>query len=156
MNFDDDDSNSPIKKRQVYSEGGSSGKKAKLTSVHRLILLCIVPQVKETYENMKILFYLTKINNISFKFVCDFKLLLIVNGQQTATLTYPSPYCFVTLKDLRKNEEENDSNKQNGEESNSNEQTEEGDISSDQNHGMCDDKGLPPISSECMALRMEI
>lgn len=89
------------KKRALYSEGGSIGKKCKLSSVHKLILLCIVPQIKESYDNVKLLFDLTKINNISFKFVADFKLLLIINGQQTATSMYPCPYCFVSLNDLK-------------------------------------------------------
>lgn len=78
------------------------GKKAKLTSVKRVIILCIVPNMKETYENTKLLFDLTKIINIPFKFDCDFKLLLIDIGQQSASAMYPCPYCFVSLKDLRK------------------------------------------------------
>lgn len=46
----------------------------------RLIMLCIVPDVKESYANLKILLDLTKINDIPFKFISDFKLLLIING----------------------------------------------------------------------------
>lgn len=67
----------------------------------RVILLCVVTKIKESYENMKILFDLTQINSIPFKFDADFMLLLIVNGQQTATATCPCPYCFVVLRDLR-------------------------------------------------------
>lgn len=70
-------------------------------SVKRIVLLCVVPDIKETYENVKILFNLIKIKNISFKFVADFKLLLIINGQQTASAMFPCPYCFVSLKDLK-------------------------------------------------------
>lgn len=77
------------------------GKKAKLTSVNRLLILCIVPNIKETYDNIKTLFGLININKTSFKFVLDFKIMLIVNGQQTATAMYPCPYCFVSLKSLR-------------------------------------------------------
>lgn len=95
-----EDFNGP-KKRKSYEEGGSISKKGKLTSVDSLILLCITPDIKETHANMKILFELTNINKIPFKFVADFKLLLIVNGQQTATSAYPCPYCFVSLHDLR-------------------------------------------------------
>ena len=93
--------NIPLKRRRVYSEGGSTGAISKLTSVHRLIIICIVPQIKETYDNVKLLFDLIKINNISFKFIWDFKLLLIVNGQQTATSIFLYPYCFVSLRNLR-------------------------------------------------------
>lgn len=88
-------------KRTLYSQGGSMSKKRKLSSVDRLILLCIVPEIKESYENVKLLFELTGINNIPFKFAADFKLLLIVNGQQTASATFPCPYCFIPLSNLR-------------------------------------------------------
>lgn len=97
-------------KRSLYSEGGSTAKKAKLTSVQRLILLCIVPDVKETYTNIQLLFNLTNINKIPFKLVCDFKVLLIINGQQTASSMYPCPYCFVTLHDLKVTQENKNSN----------------------------------------------
>ena len=89
------------KKRSLYCEGGSVGKEAKLTSVERLIILCVVPKIKETYENLDLLFTLTKVNNIPFKFIADFKLILIINGQQTASATNPCPYCFITLKNLK-------------------------------------------------------
>ncbi|CAH1107748.1 unnamed protein product [Psylliodes chrysocephalus] len=84
------------KKRKLYAEGGSVGVKPKLCSVNRLLMMCTVPNIKESYDNCKL-----KINDISFKFVCDFKLLLIINGQQTATSSHPCPFCFVSLKTLR-------------------------------------------------------
>ncbi|GLV33226.1 hypothetical protein CBL_08394 [Carabus blaptoides fortunei] len=58
------------------------------------------PLVGETYENVKTLFELTKVNEIPFKFNSDLKLILIINGQQTATATYPCPYCFITLSEM--------------------------------------------------------
>lgn len=88
-------------KKIPYSDGGSFAKKRKLNSVYRLILLCIVPNIKETYENVKKIVELTQLNDIPFKFVSDFKLLLIAIGQQTATATYPCPYCFVKLNELQ-------------------------------------------------------
>ena len=90
----------PVKKRK-YNEGGSIGNMSKVTSVHKLIMLCAVPSIKESYDNIKVLFDLTNINNISYKFISDFKLILIINGQQTATSMYPCPYCFVSLKTLK-------------------------------------------------------
>ncbi|CAH0560139.1 unnamed protein product [Brassicogethes aeneus] len=89
----------------------SSSKKIKIdkcTSVHKLTILALVPNIKETYENLKILFDLVKINDISIKFVSDFKLLLLVNGQQTATSLFPCPYCFINLQDLRDRKDLND------------------------------------------------
>ena len=62
-------------KRTLYKDGGTVGKKGRLTSVKRLILICIVHQVKEFYSNMKILFDLCQVNKVSFKFVADFKLI---------------------------------------------------------------------------------
>ena len=80
-----------------YFTGGSiSTNERKLTSVYKLILLCMVPRIKETYENFKTLVQLTKLNEIPFKFLADLKLVLLANGQQTATATYPYPYCFIT------------------------------------------------------------
>lgn len=73
--------NEDEKSRTLYSAGGSISKKRKLNSVYRLILLCTVPKIKETYHNVKILFELTKLIEIPFKFTADFKLLLIVLGQ---------------------------------------------------------------------------
>ena len=55
---------------------------------------------------MKTLFDLIRVNDIPLKFLADFKLLLIVNGLQTATASYPCPYCQVKLRTLRgKNEQ---------------------------------------------------
>ena len=56
--------------------------KPKLTSVNRLIMLYVVPQIKETYNNVDLLFQFSKINNISFKFVSDFKLLYLMDSKQ--------------------------------------------------------------------------
>lgn len=88
-------------KRTTYAEGGTVGKKAKLTSVKRLILLCVVPDIKESYKNLDLSFKLSKINDIPFRFLGDLKILLTINGQQTASASYPCLYCFIKLRDLR-------------------------------------------------------
>ena len=77
----DDDSDDEIftKKRRLYSESKGCNNK-KLTSASKAIILCIVPKVSESYDNLKILIDLTKLNDILFRFVADFKLLLTVNG----------------------------------------------------------------------------
>ena len=98
---EEEDSSYNESKRARFSTGGSMSKKENLNSVYRLIILSIVPQIKETYENVKTLFELTKVNEIPFKFSSDFKLLLIINEQQTATATYSCPYCFITLSELQ-------------------------------------------------------
>lgn len=93
----------PLKKKKLNVES-----QFKATSVKKLIMICIVPDIKESYENVKQLFDLVKLNDISFKFVCDFKLLLIINGQQTASSTFPCPYCTISLQELRNFHEIND------------------------------------------------
>lgn len=102
--YDDLNSQKVKRKRISYADGGSMAKKAKVSSVKRVILLCIVPDIKETYENIQKLLDLTKLNDIPFKFVSDFKMLLIINGQQIASAMYPCPYCFVALHELRNKE----------------------------------------------------
>lgn len=104
----------PTKKKLKLNSATRSLGSSKLTSVKKLILLCVVPNIKETYDNLKILFDLTKLNNISFKFVSDFKLLLMANGQQTATASYPCPYCFVSLGSLRSSQVIDDQHKSAG------------------------------------------
>lgn len=96
-----DDDEPAAKRRKLYSEGGSAAHASPATSVKKLILLCVVPDISETYDNLKTLFELIKMNDVLFKFVCDFKLLLLINGQQTATATFLCPYCFVRLQNLR-------------------------------------------------------
>ena len=100
-NDEDENVQEQVKKRTLYKDGGTAAKTAKITGVNKMIMLCTVPEVAETYANMKILFDLIKINSIPFKFISDFKLMLIVNGMQTASSTWPSPYCYVKLRTLR-------------------------------------------------------
>lgn len=99
-----------IEKRTRYSEGGSASCPGNPTGVKRLYILGIVPEVKETYDNFQLLFSLIDINKISFKFVSDFKVILIVIGQQTASATHPCPYCFIPLEKLRHDSENSEEN----------------------------------------------
>ncbi|CAH0558944.1 unnamed protein product [Brassicogethes aeneus] len=56
---DDGKENECKRKRSTYFEGGSVANKGKLTGVQRLVILCIVPKIKETYKNIELLFRLT-------------------------------------------------------------------------------------------------
>lgn len=67
-------------------------------------MVCVVPEIKVTYDNFRILWNLTNLNSIPYKFVSDYKLLLIMIGQQSAISTYPCPFCFITLDVLRSGE----------------------------------------------------
>ena len=92
----------PKKKRSLYEDGGTiSVKRGKLTGVKKLIMLCIAQDVPENHSNMQKLFELTALNDISFAFVADFKLLLICIGCQTAVASFPCPYCYISLSDMR-------------------------------------------------------
>ena len=64
-------------------------------------MLCIVPNIKETYENIRKLCDLISLNSIPFKLLSDFKVLLMINGQQTASATFPCPYCRISLSELK-------------------------------------------------------
>lgn len=83
---DDDEMSPPTKKRCTYAEGGILGKEPNLNGVNRLILVCVVPNIKETYDNIRILWNLTKLNDIPFKLVTDYKLLLVTNCYQYISL----------------------------------------------------------------------
>ena len=96
---DDNETMTEPGKRATYKEGGGIGK-CKLTSVKRTILIAIVPDCKETHKNMKALFDITELNNISFLFVADFKLLLLCIGCQSASASFPCPYCVIPSKQL--------------------------------------------------------
>lgn len=97
----DADTSSPTK-RAKYSEGGRIGKNSSLTSVYKIIIICIVPKIKESYDNLLYVCNLINLNKLPFKFASDLKLLLTVNGQQTASSMYPCPYCFISLRNLKK------------------------------------------------------
>ena len=64
-------------------------------------MLCCVPNIEGSYGNIQLLFNLININKIPFKFVADFIIILTVNGKQTASSSYPSPYCRISLRELR-------------------------------------------------------
>ena len=79
------------------TDGGGIGS-YKPASIKKVILLCIVPDVKETHENMQLLFSLTSLNDILLH-IC-LRLLLIWLSCQTARSSFPCPYCRVPLKEL--------------------------------------------------------
>ena len=87
-------------KISTYSDGGSV-RKGKLTGVKRLILLGVVPDIKDTHRNFSLIFDLIHLNTIQFKIVSDFKLQLITLGLQTVTATYPCAYCFISNDNLK-------------------------------------------------------
>ena len=86
-------------KRSTYKEGGTM-KKGMLSGVKRVMILALVPDIKETHRNIHTLFDIINLNNIEYKIVADFKAMLITLGLQTSTATYPCPFCIVHKDDL--------------------------------------------------------
>ena len=86
--------------RSTYAQGGSL-RKGKLSGVKRVILLAVVPEIKETHANVSLIFDLIGLNKISFKIVSDFKLQLLVLGLQTASATHPCGYCLISKEQLK-------------------------------------------------------
>lgn len=97
----DDDLDTNESTRSTYAEGGSFAKQFLDTGVKKLIMLANVPDVKESWSNCKLIWDLAKINDIPYIFASDYKLSLTMLGKQTAVSSYPCPYCYVTLAQLR-------------------------------------------------------
>ena len=57
--------------------------------------------VSKIIKNCEPILSKPEVNNISFRFAGDFKILNICLGLQNSVATYPCPYCVITLKDLR-------------------------------------------------------
>lgn len=64
-----------LKARTTYSEGGQVYK-GKLSGVKRLIILVNVPDINESWSNLKKLWDLAGINKISYLLCADIKLSL--------------------------------------------------------------------------------
>ena len=81
-----------VAKRTKYSEGFGA-KKAKMSSVKRVIMLCLLTKVKETHENVRTLLTAIDLCGIPFTFSCDIKLDLMLIGKQQASCTHNCIYC---------------------------------------------------------------
>ena len=62
-----------VAKRSKYSEG-IGAKEAKMSSVKKVIMLALLPKVKETHENLRTLLTAVDLSGIPFTFSCDIKL----------------------------------------------------------------------------------
>ena len=72
----------------ISANDGECSEKIKSTGVKKAIILALVEDCIESYFNMDVLFNLTKINDISYTFHADFKLLLYVIGNCIALKHY--------------------------------------------------------------------
>ena len=88
-----DGENESASKRIRYCDG-VGGRKAKLTSVKRLMVIAAAPGVEENWYNIKCI--LDKLEVASLR-TCllsvDMKVQLLLCGKQTASSKHPCPYC---------------------------------------------------------------
>lgn len=90
-----DDLNSPLKKstRYSYSEG-SQAKKFQDSGVKKLIVIGVVEDVKETYDNMELLLKELDLEKIEHFTTLDLKALNAICGIESASsATHCCPYC---------------------------------------------------------------
>ena len=80
------------KKRHKYSDGVCP-RSSKLSSVKKMFVVGLVPQVQELYPNIKTMMEELKLNKIEFGLCADIKIYLCLIGKQAASCTHPCPYC---------------------------------------------------------------
>ena len=80
------------KKRSKYSDGVCP-KTTKLSSVKKMFVVGLVPQVQELYPNVKIMMEELKLDGIDYGLCADIKMYLTLIGKQTASCKHPCPYC---------------------------------------------------------------
>ena len=79
-------------KRRKYSEGYDGGN-SPLSSVKKLFVICAVPKVDETYDNVKTILEKVDLSGVSFGMSCDLKMCLCLCGKQAASSKHPCPFC---------------------------------------------------------------
>ena len=80
------------KKRSRYSDGVCP-RNTKLSSVKKLFVVGLVPQVQELYPNVKSMMDELKLEGIEYGLCADIKIYLCLIGKQTASCLHPCPYC---------------------------------------------------------------
>ena len=79
-------------KRSKYSDGVCP-KSTKLSSVKKLFVVGLVPNVQELYPNVKAMLEELKLDGIEYGLCADIKIYLCIIGKQTASCRHPCPYC---------------------------------------------------------------
>ena len=95
---------SPSKSRSTYAEGGSL-KKGKLSGVKRIVVLAVVPDIKETNKNFALLFNLIRANDIYLSTLLQSTRLNSRPSERSFHM-WPCPYCFIQYTDLGQDVEE--------------------------------------------------
>ena len=96
-----DTSWSPPSKRFQYSDGYGSGD-FKDSSVHKTLILALVPTMNESYVNLKMLLDKLNLNSLEYSLSEDIKVMLQTLGKQPAACSHPCPYCETSKPDMLK------------------------------------------------------
>ena len=88
----DDEFDSSKSKRFKYSEG-TNGISSKLSSVNRLFIVGLIPNVTEFYPNIKAVLKEVNLEGFEFGFSADLKMYLDLVGKQCASSKHPCMYC---------------------------------------------------------------
>ena len=80
-------------KRAKYVDGVASAT-LKLSGVKKMFILALVPEVQESYMNLKTIFQHLNLLYIKFSLSADLKLNLNVFGKQGGQRPHSSPFCF--------------------------------------------------------------
>ena len=81
---------------------GYACKSFKDSSVHKIIILAILPSLNEKYHNLRIILDKLNISSLDYTVSEDLKVLLQMVGKQTATSKHPCPYCMTSSPDFQK------------------------------------------------------
>ena len=93
---------SPCKKRCKYSEGYGQGDNFKDSSVHKAIILALVPTMNESHVNLRILLEKLGLGSLEYSHSEDIKVMLQILGKQPASSTHPCPFCETSKPNLEK------------------------------------------------------
>jgi glutaredoxin len=96
-----------LQSRLRHEDSFLTSSRFKSTGVNRVVILAVVPDIGEKHWHMRELLAKMKYYRVSSilgleTLVCtDMKMVLCMCGQQTASSSFPCPYCYKAKKDFR-------------------------------------------------------
>ena len=83
---------------------GYTCKDFKDSSVHKTIIVVILPSLNEKYHNLRIILDKLNISSLDYTISEDLKVLLQMVGKKTATSKHPRPYSMRSSPDFQKSD----------------------------------------------------
>ena len=74
----------------------------KISSVHKTIILAILPSLYKKYQSLRIILDKLKISSLDYTVSEDLKVLFQMVGKQTTTSKHHCPYCMTSSPDFQK------------------------------------------------------